>query len=166
MPSEKILSQKKAYVQELSEQLKASCAGVLISYNGITVEEDTKFRREMRQAGVSYSVVKNTMLRFAAKESALEQLCDVLEGTTALATHNDDVIVAAKIICKYADELKGKITIKAGFMEGKVLDADKVQELGDLPSGEQLMGQLVSVLVAPIRGLAVALNAIAEKESA
>lgn len=166
MPSEKILSQKQQYVAELAEQLKNSCAGVIIDYKGITVAEDTAFRKELREAGVNYAVVKNTMLRFAAKEAGLEGLCSVLEGTTALATHTDDPIAAAKIIGKYADKLKGKVTIKIGFMDGEVMDADKVVALGKLPSKEQLVGQLVSVLVAPIRGLAVALNAIAEKENA
>lgn len=166
MPSEKILSQKQQYVAELAEQLKNSCAGVIIDYKGITVAEDTEFRKELREAGVQYSVVKNTMLRFAAKEAGLDGICDVLDGTTALATSAEDPIAAAKVISKYADKLKDKVTIKIGFMDGEVMEAAKVVELGKLPSKEQLVGQLLSVLVAPIRGLAVALNAIAEKENA
>jgi large subunit ribosomal protein L10 len=166
LPSEKILSQKQQYVAELAEQLKNSCAGVIIDYKGITVAEDTEFRKELREAGVQYSVVKNTMLRFAAKEAGLDGICDVLDGTTALATSAEDPIAAAKVISKYADKLKDKVTIKIGFMDGEVMEAAKVVELGKLPSKEQLVGQLLSVLVAPIRGLAVALNAIAEKENA
>lgn len=166
MPSEKILSQKQQYVAELAEQLKNATAGVIIDYKGITVAEDTEFRKEMREAGVKYTVVKNTMLRLAAKEAGLEGLCEVLEGTTALAISNDDAVAPAKIVSKYADKLKKKVTVKIGFMDGAVLDAAKVTELGKLPSKEQLVGQLVSVLVAPMRGMAVALNAIAEKETA
>lgn len=164
LPSEKILQQKQRLVATMAEQLKGASAGVLISYRGITVAEDTAFRRAMREAGVSYSVVKNTMLRFAATEAGMESLVDGLAGTTALATHADDVIVSAKIICEFADQLKDKIVIKGGFMEGQVLPPAKVEELGKLPTKEQLVGQLASVLIAPIRGLAVALNAVAEQQ--
>ncbi len=162
MPSEKILSQKQQYVAELAEKLKNSAAGVVVDYKGINVADDTALRRELREAGVEYCVVKNTMLRFAAKEAGLEGLNAVLEGTTALAISKEDPISAAKVLSKFADDHKN-FTIKAGYMDGEVIDVDKVVALGKLPSKEQLVGQLVSVLVAPIRGLAVALNAIAEK---
>ena len=163
MPSEKVLSQKQQYVAELAEKLKNSAAGVVVDYKGITVADDTVLRRNLREAGVEYTVVKNTMLRFAAKEVGLEDLNGVLEGTTALAISPEDPIVAAKVLGEFADKNKN-FTIKAGFMDGTVMDADKVVALGKLPSKDQLVGQLLSVLVAPIRGMAVALNAIAEKE--
>ncbi len=162
MPSEKILSQKQQYVAELAEKLKTSVAGVVVDYKGINVADDTLLRRQLREAGVEYFVVKNTMLRFAAKEAGLDGLNSVLEGTTALAISKEDPIAAAKVLSKFADDHKN-FTIKAGYMDGEVMDVDKVVALGKLPSKEQLVGQLVSVLVAPIRGLAVALNAIAEK---
>lgn len=163
MPSEKVLSQKQQYVAELAEKLKNSAAGVVVDYKGITVSDDTVLRRKLREAGVEYTVVKNTMLRFAAKEAGLEGLNSVLEGTTALAISAEDPIAAAKVLGEFADKNK-KFTIKAGYMDGTVMDAEKVIAVGKLPSKEQLVGQLLSVLVAPIRGMAVALNAIAEKE--
>lgn len=168
MPSEKILQSKKEFVAELCEKIKGSAAGVLVDYKGINVEQDTKLRRELREADVEYFVIKNTMLRFACKEVGYDFDAH-LEGTTALALSKEDPIAAAKILSKYAKELKEdtQFSIKAGFMDNKAIDAATVTEIGSLPSKEQLVGQLLSVLVAPVRGLAVALNAVAEqKESA
>ncbi|EEG31219.1 ribosomal protein L10 [[Clostridium] methylpentosum DSM 5476] len=169
MPSEKVLQSKKELVAQLTEKLKNAVAGVVIDYKGINVEQDTKMRKDLREAGVEYFVVKNTMLRFAAKEVGFDEFIPHLEGTTAIAISNDDVIAPAKVISKYAKELKDDtdFAVKVGFMDGKVIDAATVSELGNLPSKEQLVGQLLSVLIAPVRGMAVALNAIAEqKESA
>ena len=165
MPSKQILSQKQAYVAALAEQIKTSAAGVIVNYGGITVADDTVLRKQLREAGVSYVVVKNTLLKLALKEAGLEGLDDVLTGMTAIAIHQEDPIVAAKILGEFADKSK-TFELKAGYMDGKALNAAEVTALGKLPSKEQLIGQLVSVLVAPMRGLAVALNAIAEKESA
>lgn len=163
MPSEKILEQKKQTVVKLTEQLKGAVAGVLVDYKGISVADDTKLRKELREAGVEYAVVKNTMLRFAAKTVGYDALSDVLEGTTALAISNGDQIAPAKILSKFADTQKDKFTIKAGFVDGGVIDAAKVMELGKLPGREDMLSMLCSALQGNIRGLAVALNAIAEK---
>lgn len=163
MPSEKILSQKKQTVAELSSKLKNATAGVLVDYKGISVANDTKLRKELREAGVEYTVVKNTLLRFAAKEVGYEALNPVLEGTTALAISDGDQVVAAKILTKYAEGSKGKFVVKAGFVDGGVIDAAKVAELGNLPNRDALLSMLCSALQGNIRGLAVALNAIAEK---
>lgn len=165
MPSAKVLDEKKQLVADLSDKLKSSVAGVLVDYKGITVEQDTAMRKEFREAGVEYSVVKNTMLKLAAKNAGLEGLDPVLEGTTALAISDSDAVISAKIAAKYADKIK-TFEIKAGFMDGKTLSAAQTVEVGKLPSKEQLIGQLLSVLTGNIRGLAVALNAIAEKEPA
>ncbi len=165
MPSQKILGQKQQYVADLAAQLKGATAGVVVDYKGINVADDTALRKSLREAGVTYTVVKNTMLKLALKEAGIEGLDAVLEGTTALATHAEDPIVAAKILGEFADKSK-TFKVKAGFMEGKCLSDAEVVALGKLPSKEQLVGQLVSVLVAPMRGLAVAINAIAEKETA
>lgn len=162
LPSEKVLAAKQSVVVELKEKLQGATAGVLVNYSGISVADDTKLRKELREAGVEYGVVKNTLLRFAAKEVGFEGLCDVLEGNTAMAVSSDP-IAAAKILCKYADNSKGKFTIKAGFLDGEVMDAADIQDLAKLPSKDQLLCQLLSVLNGNIRGLAVALNAIAEK---
>lgn len=167
MPSVKVLEEKKQLVVSLTDKLKNATSGVLIDYKGISVADDTALRKEFREAGVEYTVVKNTMLRFASKNAGLDDLDKVLEGTTALAISADDAIAPAKIAAKYADKIKKGFEIKSGFMDGIVLEAEKVVELGKLPSKEQLVGQLLSVLTANIRGMAVALNAIAEqKESA
>lgn len=163
MPSVMVLNQKKEVVETLKEKLSSSVAGVVVDYKGITVEDDTKLRRELREAGVEYSVVKNTLLRFAAKEVGYGELENVLEGTTALAVSKEDPVAAARILTKFADASKGKFVVKAGFVDGGVIDAAKVNELGKLPGKEQLLSMLCSALQGNIRGLAVALNAIAEK---
>ncbi|MEG2813725.1 MAG: 50S ribosomal protein L10 [Oscillospiraceae bacterium] len=163
MPSTKVLETKKQTVADLTEKLKGATAGVLVDYKGISVADDTQLRREFREAGVNYVVVKNTMLRFAAKEAGLEELSSVLNGTTALAYTSDDCVAPAKVAAKYADIIKSGFGIKLGFMDGEILDAAKVIEVGKLPSKEQLIGQLLSVLTGNIRGLACAINAIAEK---
>ncbi len=164
MPSAQILQQKQQQVADLIEKLKGAAAGVLIDYKGISVAEDTQLRRDFRAAGVEYTVVKNTMLRFATKETGLEGLDSVLEGTTALAISKDDAVAPAKVAAKYADKIKDGFNIKAGFMDGEVMDAEKVIAVGKLPSKDQLIGQLLSVLTGNLRGMAVALNAIAEKK--
>ncbi len=164
MPSVMVLNQKKEVVETLKEKLSGSVAGVVVDYKGITVEDDTKLRRELREAGVEYSVVKNTLLRFAAKEVGYGELESVLEGTTALAVSKEDPVAAARILSKYADESKGKFVVKAGFVDGGVINAEKVNELGKLPSKDQLLSMLCSALLGNVRGLAVALNAIAEKD--
>ena len=163
MPSEKILSQKKAYVEELAGKLKNSVAGVVVDYKGISVADDTKLRRELREAGVEYTVVKNTMLRLALADLGYTEMEKVLEGSTAIAISKEDPIAAAKILGKYAEDSKGKFSIKAGYMDGKEMDVAEVQQLAKLPGKQELLSMLCSALQGNIRGLAVALNAIAEK---
>jgi len=163
LPSEKILSQKQAYVKELEEKLKNSVAGVVVDYKGISVADDTKLRRELREAGVEYAVVKNTMLRFAIAGLGYTEMEKVLEGSTAVAISKEDPIAAAKILGKYAEASKGKFSIKAGYMDGKEMDVAGVEELAKLPGKQELLSMLCSALQGNIRGLAVALNAIAEK---
>ena len=163
LPSNKILQEKQQVVADLKAKLDSAVAGVLVDYKGISVANDTKLRKELREAGVEYFVVKNTLLRFAVKGTNYEGLSSVLEGTTALAISTGDAVAAAKVLTKYADESKGKFAIKAGFVDGNVIDAAKVNELGKLPGKEQLLAMLLSALTGNLRGLAVALNAIAEK---
>ena len=102
MPSEKILSEKQAYVADLREKLQGSVAGVVVDYMGITVADDTKLRKELREAGVDYAVVKNTMMRLAVKDSTLEGMSDALKGATAVAISKEDPIAAARILHKFA----------------------------------------------------------------
>ena len=171
MPSEKILQQKQEYVDQLAEKLKNSVAGVVVSYKGINVADDTKLRRELREAGVHYAVVKNTMLRRAAEKAGLSGLDSVLEGSTALALSESDHVAAAKILSKFAETNKA-LEVKAGFVEGEVVDAAAVSELAEVLVAKALGGLnapisgFVCVLNANLRGLVVALNAIAEKQGA
>lgn len=145
MASEKILQQKQAYVEELAEKLKNSVAGVIVSYMGITVADDTALRRKLREAGVEYAVVKNSMLRRAADKVGLDGLDNVLEGSTALALSPTDHVAAAKILSEYAEKSK-TFEIKAGYVEGKVIDAAGVAELAKMPpkrgAGRQGSGRL------------------------
>ena len=177
MPSEKILTQKKQQVEDLAALLKSSVAGVLVDYKGINVANDTKLRRELRAAGVNYSVIKNTLLRRAVEKADLKDLDDILTGTTALAVCENDAVAAAKILNKYAEGSKGAFKIKGGFVEGKVIDAQSVEALAKLPAREELVAMVLRGFNAPIsgfanvlngnlRGLAIALNQIAEKKSA
>jgi len=177
MPNARILEEKKAAVQALSDQMKNASAGVLADYKGISVADDTKLRRELRAAGVEYAVVKNTLLRFAAQNIGFDALEPVLKGTTALATCANDPVAPAKILNAYAKKSNGKFTLKAGFVDGRVITPAEVDALSELPPREVLLARLLGSLNSPltglvgvlngnIRGLAVALNAIAEKKSA
>ena len=163
MASESILKQKQGVVEELKAKINASIAGVLVDYKGINVADDTKLRRELREAGFSYGVAKNTMLKLAIQGTELESLTELLEGTTAVAMSTDDYVAAAKILSKYAEDSKSTFAIKGGFMDGKPMSAEEVNALAKLPSKEGLLSMLCSALQGNIRGLAVALNAIAEK---
>ena len=175
MPNAKVLEEKKALVAALAERMQNASAGVLVDYKGITVADDTKLRADLRAAGVEYGVVKNTMLRFAANQIGFDALDEHLNGTTALAISPSDPVAAAKVLSEFAKKSNGSFTIKAGFVDGKVINADEVKALADLPSREVLVAQVLGGLNAPIsgfvnvlngnlRGLVVALNAIAEQK--
>ena len=177
MPSEKVLQEKKEIVASLTSKLSHSMAGVLVDYKGINVADDTKLRKELRESGVEYAVVKNTLLRFAAKEAGFDALTDVLEGTTALAVCQNDAVAAARILVKYADGSKGKFAVKAGFVDGRPIDKSEVEALAKLPPKEVLIAQVLGGLNAPISGFAgvlngvlrslvIVLNGVAEKKSA
>lgn len=164
MPSEKVLQEKQALVAGLSDRLNASVAGVIVSYKGITVEDDTVLRRKLREAGVNYSVVKNTLLRRATESNGLSELDAVLEGTTALATSDNDHVAAAKILYEYAKDHEN-FTLKGGYLDGKVLSMDELTELAKIPSKEVLLAKVVGGLNATICKLVYVLDAIAKKEA-
>jgi large subunit ribosomal protein L10 len=175
LPNAKVLEEKKALVAELTTKMSEASAGVLVNYKGITVENDTKLRRELREAGVEYAVVKNTITLRAAKQAGLDGLESILNGTTALAISKNDPVAPAKILSAYAKK-QPSFEIKAGFVDGKVIDAGGVSRLAELPSREVLVATVLAGLNAPIsgfvnvlngniRGLVVALNAIAEKQA-
>ena len=165
MPSEKILAAKQAYVKELNEKLSTAMAGVVVSYNGISVADDTKLRKELREAGVEYTVVKNTMLRLAVKGTQYEALTECFKGDTAIAISPEDPAAAARILCKFADADKSKrFTVKGGFCDGQVMDAAGVRSLSTMPNREGLLSMLAGSLSGIIGGLAVALQAVADKQ--
>ena len=124
MPNANVLKQKQEQVAALAEKMKNSAAGVVVDYRGITVADDTKLRRELREAGVEYAVIKNNILRRAAEEAGLGELTAHMVGTTAFAYSPEDPIAAAKILNKFAEASKDKFEIRAGYMDGKVLDKD------------------------------------------
>ena len=161
MASEKILAQKQSYVEDLKAKLDASQGGVIFNYGGITVEEDTKLRKDLREAGVKYEVVKNTLFRIAIKDTSLEGMSDALVGTTALAVSSDeDPLAAARILYNFCEDSKGKFEIKTGYMDGEVLDITSVNKLATLPNREGLLSMLLSALTGNLRGLACALDAV------
>lgn len=164
MPNAKVLSEKQAIVAELTEKLKGAASGVFVDYKGITVAEDTALRSECRKNDVDYAVVKNTLVRFAIKEAGLEEIDPVLNGTTSLAVSTADPIAPMRVINKFSKQFNGaKFTIKAGFMDGKVVSLDEVLALAELPSKEALQAQVLGTMLAPISSLAIVLKAIAEK---
>ena len=165
MPSEKILEQKKKVVSELADTLSSSVAGVIVDYKGITVDEDTKLRKELREAGVKYAVVKNTILKLAAEKADLSDIDDVLEGTTAIATSAEDHVAAARILSKFAENSK-TFTIKKGFLDGKVIGVETVESLAKLPSKDVLLATVCNAFNAPIAAFARAMQALVEKGGA
>lgn len=157
MPSEKVLLSKKKKVAELTEKLKSSCAGVLVDYKGINANADTVLRRELREVNVEYKVVKNTLLRLSLKDANISNLSALLEGSTAIAISENDHIAASKVLCKFAKDNEF-FTIKAGFIDGKMIDACVVHELANMPSKDVLISKLLGSLNSPITGLAMVLN--------
>ena len=164
MPNAKVLSEKQAIVASLTETLQSASSGVLVDYKGITVAEDTALRAELRENGVEYSVVKNTLLRRAADNVGLGELDEVLNGTTSIAISKDDPIAPMRIINKYAKQMGDRFNIKAGFMDGKVIPLEDIAALAELPSKDGLVAQLLGMMLAPITSLAIVLKAIAEKD--
>ncbi|MEG2119547.1 MAG: 50S ribosomal protein L10 [Pseudoflavonifractor sp.] len=164
MPNAKVLSEKQAVVATLTEELKSASSGVFVDYKGITVAEDTALRAELRKNEVEYSVVKNTLVRFAVNAIGMEDLDPILNGTTAMAVSHTDPIAPMRVINTFAKKFNGaKFIIKAGFMDGKVLALSDVLALAELPSKEVLQAQVLGTMLAPITSLAIVLNAIAEK---
>lgn len=163
MPSEKILEQKKEMVNTLAEKMEKAVAGVMVDYRGLTVEQDTKLRNELRAAGIEYAVVKNTLTRFAANRIGYTEFDEVLNGPTALALSYDDVVAPARVLAQFAEK-NDALEIKAGFMEGKAMSIDEVVALSKIPSKDTLYAMLAGGLNATIAGLARAIDAVREQK--
>ena len=162
MPSEKVLELKKQQVAALKERLDASIAGVVVDYKGISVADDTALRKELREANVKYTVVKNTLLARAIEGTDLEPMKEVLEGTSAIALSNEDYTAAARILCGFAEK-HDNFKVKTGFLDGEVVDADTINAIGKLPSREVLLATVCNAFQAPIAAFARAVQAIVDK---
>ena len=163
MPSQKVLESKQQFVNDLAEKLKNAACGVIVDYKGINVADDTVLRKSLREAGVEYFVVKNTLLKRAAEAAGIEGLDEHLEGTTAIALAKDDIITAPKLLYKQVEASKGAYSIKVGFVEGKTITAEEVTEYAKLPDKDTLVAKFLYVLQAPIQKLAIAASEIAKK---
>lgn len=161
MPSAKILEIKKAEVTKWAEALKSAQTVVVADYRGLTVAEDTELRKAMRENGVEYHVIKNTMATLAAREAGLEGLEDLFKGPTAIAFSSEDPVSPAKIAKDFAKKFK-PFEIKGGATEGKAVDLSVIEQLAAIPSRETLLTQLVFTLNSPIVGLARALDEISK----
>jgi large subunit ribosomal protein L10 len=163
MPSQKILESKQEIVRNLAEKMRNSTAGVLVKYEGITVEDDTKLRAALRAAGVDYCVMKNSLTGRACDEVGYGDMKQYLVGMTALALSEKDPVAPAKIIKEYAEKIES-FEIKAGFVEGGLLDAAGVNALAEIPSKEQLIVKMLGSLMSPLYGLAYVLQAKIDKD--
>lgn len=162
MPSQKVLEQKQQQVAEIKALVSDSVAGVLVDYSGISAGDDTKLRKELREAGVYYTVVKNTILHRAFEDTDFAELDSVLTGTTAIAISKEDHTAAARILGKYADENES-FNIKGGYLDGKVIDLATVNSLAKLPTKEVLLATVCSAFNAPIAAFARAIQAVVDK---
>ena len=159
MPNAKVLESKKAVVEALEGKIKEATSVVFVDYKGINVAQDTDLRKQFRDAGVEYTVVKNTLTRFAAKDCGYD-FDEVLNGTTAMASTTGDPIAPARIICEYAKKNKLPVTIKGGVVEGSVLTVDQLNGFGELPSKNALVASVLGTFLAPISSLAFVLDQI------
>ena len=164
MPSNKILEQKQALVAELAAEIKNSVSGVLVNYQGITVEDDTKMRKALREAGVNYKVVKNSLTGRACDEIGFADMKQYLTGMTAIAISEKDAVAPAKILKEYAEKIES-FSILAGYVDGAVIDTKTVEALAAIPSREVLIAKFLGSIKSPVYGFAYAIKAVADKKA-
>lgn len=157
------VEQKQVVVNEIKEKLEKATSAVLVDARGLTVGEDTKLRKALRDAGVDYKVYKNTMMRFAVQDTQFQGLQDYFEGPSALAVCYDDPTVAASIISKIRKEAKA-LEFKAGVIEGVCYDAKGMEAVADIPSREVLLSKLLGSFKSPMGSFARVIKAIADKQ--
>lgn len=162
MPNASVLEKKQQQVAELAAKIAGSVTGVIVDYKGITVTEDTALRKELREAGVEYFVVKNTILGRAIEGTSVEGMKDVLEGTTAIALSSEDYTAAARILSKFAESHEN-FKVKSGFLDGEVVDTATIDALAKLPTKEVLLATVCNAFQAPIAAFARAVQAIVDK---
>ncbi|MDF2925337.1 MAG: ribosomal protein [Paenibacillaceae bacterium] len=163
MPNATVLAEKQQLVSEVTAKLQGSACTVVADYRGLSVAQVTLLRKNLREAGVEFQVLKNSLVRRATAEANLSELDSVLTGPTAIA-FSTDVVAPAKILAEFAKK-NDKLEIKGGVVEGRVVDQAQIKALADLPSRDGLLSMLLSVLQAPIRNFALAVKAVAEKEA-
>jgi large subunit ribosomal protein L10 len=156
---------KQPVVEEISAQVKDAQSVVLVDYRGLTVEEDTNLRRELRNAGIAYKVYKNTMMNFAFKGTDFEALAPYLEGPNAIAISKDDATAPARVLAKFA-KTAPKLEIKGGIVEGVYYDAAGMANVAKVPSREELLSKLLGSIQSPITNFARVMNQLAEKGGA
>ena len=156
---------KKPVVAEISEHIKDAQSVVLVDYRGLTVEQDTQLRKNLREAGVGYKVYKNTMMNFAFKGTDFEALAPYLNGPSAIAVSTEDATAPARVIAEFAKKAKN-LEIKAGVVEGTLYDAKGMQAVADIPSRDVLISRLLGSLQSPITNFARVIKQIAEKNEA
>ena len=164
MPSNKVLEEKKQVVAELAAKMQNAASGVLVKYEGITVADDTALRAALRKAGVDYTVMKNTLTGRACDMVGYGDMKQYLSGMTAIAISQDDPIAPAKIMKEYADKIPS-FEIKAGFVDGGVIDQAGVEALAATPSKEVLIGKMMGSLMSSLYGFAYVLQAKIDKEN-
>lgn len=161
--SEVIIAKKQEQVNLVTEQFKNATSIVVVDYLGLTVEQVTDLRNQLREAGVQFAVVKNSILSRAAQAAGLEGMDDIFKGPSAVAFSNEDVVAPAKILADFAKKADA-LEIKAGVVEGKVSSKEAIEELAKLPNREGLLSMLLSVLQAPVRNTALAFKAVADQK--
>ena len=156
---------KKPIVEEIAANIKDAQSVVLVDYRGLTVEQDTELRKQLREADITYKVYKNTMMNFAFKGTDCECLTPYLEGPSAIAISTTDATAPARILCKFA---KGapKLEVKGGIVEGAAYDADGIAEIAKIPSRDELISKLLGSIQSPITNFARVMNQLAEKGGA
>ena len=164
MPSNKILEEKKQVVETLAAKLQSAAAGVLVKYEGIKVSEDTELRSALRKAGVEYTVMKNTLTGRACDIAGYGDMKQYLSGMTAIAFSQDDPIAPARIMKEYADKI-ASFGIKAGFVDGGVIDCAGVEALAATPSKEVLVAKMMGSLMSSLYSFAYVLQAKIDKEN-
>jgi len=163
MPNAKVLQEKQQLVAEVTAKLRESSCTVVADYRGLNVAQVTELRKQLREAGVEFQVLKNTLVRRATAEAELTELDAALTGPTAIAFSKDDVVAPAKVLSDFAKKNE-KLKVKAGVVEGRVVDVAQISALANLPSREGLLSMLLSVLQAPVRNFALAVKAVGEKQ--
>ncbi|WP_010498895.1 50S ribosomal protein L10 [Paenibacillus elgii] len=163
MANVKIIEQKAQQVTEVSDKLKENSCSIVADYRGLNVKQVTELRKQLREAGVEFQVLKNTLIRRATATAELSDLDEYLTGPTAIAFSKDDIITPAKILTEFAKK-NDQLNVKAGVVEGKVVDFNQIKALAELPSREGLLSMLLSVLQAPVRNFALAVKAVSEKQ--